>query len=294
MVYEGSCVHPELLQLMVEHPLEPGDRYSLYDDVGRPTAWFTGELESVPAMMPISEELDWPEHLGPADIVRLVYEEDRERAEDLVLRSEGATSRANSLWQRKVDMPTLRWLADSPRPLAQIEIVALGVALSSGAWALLDSHLGLILSALCLLAGVHVAALLRAARLLRERGSRPLDATLMHATHGVELPGEGVARATRPLAHAAALAGLTYVLVDEADRSSVAGLIVLAAGAGAVLLSLGRARKDLRATTKVDAFALPDTHALARRLGLRLPAFLAGAPLLELTVLLAALPGLMA
>ncbi len=29
VVYEGSGVHPELLRLMVAHPLEEGDRYTL-------------------------------------------------------------------------------------------------------------------------------------------------------------------------------------------------------------------------------------------------------------------------
>src|SRR5690606_23565691 len=61
VVFEGTYLDPQLLRLMVEHPLESDERYSLYDGVARPAGFFAGELGAMPAIMPVSEELDWPE-----------------------------------------------------------------------------------------------------------------------------------------------------------------------------------------------------------------------------------------
>lgn len=282
VLFEASCVHPAILSLMVEHPLESDERFTIYDVLGRPTGWFTGELGTIPATMPISEELDWPEQLGPRDIARLVYAEDRDRVEELILRGERVLGPATSRWQRAVTLPTLRLLANNRRPLSQIELAALGLAVASGPLALLGTHLGLILAAVCLLVGVHVSSLLSAARRLRRRETGPASP---------DVPGERLARATRPLSHAAAIAGMTYLLVSESERTSVAGLVLLAAGAGAVLFSLGHARKLLRRQPD-RAFALPDASAFMARLGLHMPPWLRGVPLLELAVLLATLPGL--
>jgi hypothetical protein len=282
VVFEASCVHPALLSLMVEHPLESDERFTLYDDRGRPAGWFNGELGTIPATMPISEELDWPEQLGPRDIARLVYAEDRDRVEELILRGEKVLGPATSRWQRAVTLPTLRLLANSRRPLSQIELAALGIAVASGPLALLGTHPSLILSSACLLVGVHVSSLLFAARRLRRQEREAASP---------DIPGESLARATRPLAHAAAIAGMTYLLVSETARTSVAGLVLLAAGAGAVLFSLGHARKLLRRQPD-RAFALPDATTFMARLGLKMPPWLRGVPLLELAVLIAALPGL--
>src|SRR5690606_33881781 len=95
VVFEGTFVDPMLLRLMVEHPLESDERFSLYDGVARPAGFFAGSLGAMPAIMPVSEELDWPEGLGPDDIARVVYDEDVERAEWLVLRTEARRSRTS-------------------------------------------------------------------------------------------------------------------------------------------------------------------------------------------------------
>jgi hypothetical protein len=130
VVFEGTYLDPQLLRLMVEHPLESNERYSLYDGVARPAGFFAGELGAMPAIMPVSEELDWPEGLGPDDVARVVYKEDLERAEWLVLRTEARRSRTSgwrgtetehvhrslageSRWHREVSVRTLRWLARS-------------------------------------------------------------------------------------------------------------------------------------------------------------------------------------
>lgn len=281
VVYEGSAIHPGLLRLMVAHPLEEDEHYALFDDVGRPCAAFVGRLRHMPSDLPITEELPWPDDFSSRDVVRVVYPEDLPRAEALVLRGEDALPEApGSQWQRHVVLPTLRWLANSQRPLAQLELLALAVALLALPLTLFGTHLGLVLAALGLLAGVHVASLLRTARLLRER---TIDAPL-HA------PGERLARATRPLAQAAAMAGLTYALVSQTDRSGVAALVLLAAGVATALLALFQARLLLLGRP-AEVFALPEAGAVARRLGTRLPRAIEGAPLLELGVLVAALSG---
>jgi hypothetical protein len=281
VVYEGSVLHPGLLRLMVAHPLEEDERYALFDAAGRPCAAFVGRLRHMPSDLPITEELPWPEEFSEHDVVRVVYEEDLARAEALVLRGEEALPNAEgSHWQRHVVLPTLRWLANSPRPLAQLELLALAIALLPLPLTLLGTHVGLVLAALALLVGVHVALLLRTARMLREPSS---DAPL-HA------PGERLARATRPLAHAAAMAGLTWALVSQTERSGVAALVLLAAGGATALLALFQARLLLLGRP-ADVFALPVAAAVAQRLGTRLPRAIEGAPLLELGVLVAALPG---
>lgn len=279
VVFEGSLVHPELLELMVAHPLEEDERYTLYDDVGRPTASFDGHLEHVPAVMPVSEELPWPEQLGPDDVVRLVYDEDRQRAESLVLRAEGVLGSGASSWRQGVELWSLRLLADSRRPLPQIELLALGLAVISLPLALWGTHIGLVLAASSLLMGVHVSMLFQGIHGLRARS---------HAAEGE--PDDRLARATRPLGQAALMGGLTYVIVAQTDRSGVAAVVLLVAGAAASLLSLFQARLLLR-RRPADVFALPDAHAVAARIGVHVPAWLDGAPVLELAVLVAALPG---
>ncbi|MFY0532864.1 hypothetical protein [Nannocystis pusilla] len=75
----------------------------------------------------------------------------------------------------------------------------------------------------------------------------------------------------RPFGHAAYVAALTYALVAEAGRSSVAGLVLLGLGAGAAFLSLAHARDVLRGER--PRFELPSVDAFAARLGATLPAW---------------------
>ncbi len=280
LVYEGSGVHPDLLRLMVAHPLEPDERYTLYDEVGRPTAVFTGRLAHMPSSLPISEELPWPDDNGPQDVVRLLYAEDLGRAEALVLRGDRVGLPGRSAWHRRVTIPILRWLSNSGRPLAQIELGALTLALLVLPAALVGGTAGLSLGALLMLMGVQVSVHLRVLRELRgpHRDATPLA------------PGERLARATRPLSHAAAMIGLTYGLVAQTHRSNVAAVVLLAAGGAAALLSLVQARLILR-DRPADVFAVPEPSRLAERLGVTLPRWLDGAPLIELLVLLASVPG---
>ncbi len=254
VVYESACIHRELLRLMVEHPLEVGERYTLYDDVGRPTAWFTGDLASVPATMPLSEEIAWPEDVGPAELARVIYAEDRPRAEAIVRRSDGVGAVGDDHWSRRVEAPLLRRLAAAGRPLAQLELLALALALAAGALVLVAPWGGALLGALALLAGVELARLVPVLRGLGVAGGPPLVA-------------EGV---IRPFGHAAYTAALTYELVAEVARSGVADLVLLAIGGAAVLFSLGQARALVRRVPGVP-LDLPSAAGVAERLGVGWP-----------------------
>jgi hypothetical protein len=177
----------------------------------------------------------------------------------------------------------LRLLVGLPLTLAQIELVALAVALAAGPLALLDSWFALVPASLLLLAGVHTSRLLHAAARLR---GEALDV----ATPGGAQSGDALARATRPLAHAVLAGTLTYVLVSPPDRSQVAALVLLAAGGAGVFFSLAHARALLRGREN-SSLALPDGWAFFAQIGVRLPTTLEGAPLLELGVFVTALTG---
>ncbi|MEX1365307.1 MAG: hypothetical protein AB1Z98_19420 [Nannocystaceae bacterium] len=280
VVYEGSGVRPELLRLMVAHPLESDERYTLYDHVGRPTAVFAGVLSQMPSSMPITEELPWPEGMGPEDVVRLVFPEDLLRAEELVLRGNKVALPGRSGWHRRVTIPLLRWLSNSRRPLAQIELGSLTVAVLALPLVLGGGTAGLVLGAFAMLVGVQVSLHLETLRVLR--GPRP-DASPL-------APGERVAKATRPLSHATIMIALTYVLVAQTHRSTVAAVVLLAAGGAAALLSLVQARLILR-DRPADVFAVPEPATLADRLSVTLPRWVDGAPLIELLVLVTSLFG---
>jgi hypothetical protein len=319
VVFEGTLVHGELLRLMVEHPLDGDERFSLFDASNRPAACFVGDLATVPAAMPLAEELPWPEAMGPTDVVRLVYDEDRTRAEDLVLRGEKLQP-SDSGWRRLVEMPVLRVLSDSRRPLPQLELVAVGFAVGALPLSLLGDVLGVLAGSLSLLAGVVLAAVLPKVRALREglgaitpAAAPESDPILLGVDGQITLrtrPGEetpdktpvssrseegaedGVrlAAATRPLGQAALTAGVTYVIVAETDRSGVAAVVLLAAGSAAALLALFQARQRLRGRP-ADVFALPDADIVAQRLGVRWPKSLEGAPMLELGAVVASVFG---
>jgi hypothetical protein len=304
IVFEGTFIDPQLLRLMVEHPLESDERFSLYDGVARPAGCFAGTLGAMPAIMPVSEELDWPEGLGPDDIARVVYEEDIDRVEWLVLRTEARRSRTSgwrgtetehvrhslageSRWHREVSIRTLRWLARSNLAVAQLELLALGVALASGPVVLANTWPTLVLGGLLLLLGVHVSRLLAPLRFLRDEAMNPSDE---HGRPEVWVPGDTLAGATRPLAHATLTVCLTYVLVNEPDRSNVAALVLLAVGGVAALLSLAHARARLRGDD-ARVLELPRSAALIKRLGVTMPSWLQGAPLLEMAVAIGSLSG---
>jgi hypothetical protein len=304
IVFEGTFVDPQLLRLMVEHPLEPDERYSLYDGVARPAGCFAGTLGAMPAIMPVSEELDWPEGLGPDDIARVVYNEDIERVEWLILRTEARRSRTSgwrgtetehvhrslageSRWHREVSVRTLRWLARSNLAVAQLELLALGVALASGPVALANTWPTLVIAGLLLLIGVHVSRLLAPLRFLRDEAMNPRDE---HGRPEIWVPGDTLAGATRPLAHATLTVCLTYVLVNETDRSNVAALVLLAVGGLAALLSLAHARARLRGDD-ASILELPRSAALIKRLGVTMPSWLQGAPLLEMAAAIGSLSG---
>lgn len=304
IVFEGTFVDPRILRLMVEHPLEEDERFTLYDGVARPAGCFTGDLGVMPITLPVSEELDWPEGLGPEDLARVVYTEDIERVEWLVLRTEARRSRTSgwrgtetehvrhslageSRWHREISTRTLRWLARSNLAVAQLELIALGVALSSGVVVLANSWPALVFAGLLLLAGVHVARLLAPLRFLRDEAISPRDE---YGRPEVWVPGDTLAGATRPLAHATFIACLTYVLIAETDRSSVAALVLLAAGGVASLLCLAHARARLRGDDE-NVLVLPRAAALIKRLGVSMPSWVQGAPLLEIGAMVGTLTG---
>lgn len=280
VVYEGATVHPDLLRLMVQHPLDPDERFTLYDAVGRPTGLFTGALSSVPASMPISEELDWPDELGPESVARLVYAEDQPRVEQLVLRGEQVFDPGQSLWRRHLSLRLIRSLTNSGAPIAQLELLGLVLAVGAGGLALLGGWGTLVLAAASLLLGVEVSRLIPAVRALR--GDAP---GLARAAHTL-VPDAVV----RPFGHAALTAALTFVLVSETGRSGVAGLVLLGVGAAAVLLSLVQARTLLRRQGLVS-LELPDSAELVERLGVRFPERYEVPLVIESSVLALALTG---
>ena len=280
VVYDTLTIHPTLLELMVAHPLEQDESYTLYDARGRPAAAFVGDLRHVPHVLPIHEELPYPEGLGEGDVARVVYAEDRPAAEALVVASEQVFPSTPSLWRHWVGLPTLRWLSRGRGPLAQLEFFAIAAAVSALPLALLGDGPGIFAAGLALLFGVHTSKLLKSVRTLRRSvGQESGDPA-----------GERLARATRPLGHAAMTGGATYGILAATDRADIAGLVLLAAGAGATLIDLIQARLLLRGHEQ-PVFALPDAHAVAGRLGVRLPAVVEGAPLFELLVVLGAATG---
>jgi hypothetical protein len=280
VVYDTLTIQPTLLELMVAHPLEPDESFTLYDAQGRPAAAFVGELSRVPPGLPMHEELPYPEGLGEADVARVVYPEDRDAAEALVVASERVFPSTPSFWRRRVGLPTLRWLARGRRPLAQLELLAIAAAVAALPLALTGDGPGIFAAALALLFGVHTSKLLKSVRTLRRSvGDDTGDPA-----------GERLARATRPLGHAAITGGATYGMLAATDRADIAGLVLLAAGAGATLIDLVQARLLLRGHEQPE-FALPDAHAVASRLGIPMPALVEGAPLFELLVLLGAATG---
>lgn len=279
VAYDTATIRAGLLELMVAHPLEDGERFTLYDTLGRPVATFFGHLAHVPAILPICEELPYPDGIGPADVARVVDREDLRGALNLVVDSEGVFPSTPSMWRRWIGIPTLRLMAAHRAPTAQLELLALVLVAATLPLSLVGAGAWCLLAAVCLLLGVHTSKLLKSVRVLRGHLGRDVG----------DVAGERLARAARPLGHAAMSGGLTYGLL-AADRADIAGLVLLAAGAGATVLALVQARYLLRGR-EAPVFALPDAHAVAARLGVRLPPLVEGAPLFELAIVFAAIPG---
>lgn len=278
VVYEGVYLRREILELMVEHPLDADEQYSLYDSCGRPAAWFTGCLAAVPWQLPVGEELPWPEPHGPDDIARIVYPEDERRCEALILRdAEGVRGRA-SWWQETVDAHALRWMTRLRRPPAQLEWIALLLALSSLPLAWVGTPLTTWLAASGFLVGGYWGSLLSRIRALRNHAAK--EAPDEHRLEG----------AIRPMGQAAFMIGLTYAIVAQTERSNVSSVVLLAAGTGSALLSLVRARAVLRGRA-TDRLSLPNAEEVARRLAIPWLAGVHGAPLVELLAWCSALFG---
>ncbi|HFE47490.1 MAG TPA: hypothetical protein ENJ18_18710 [Nannocystis exedens] len=274
LVLESASINREILRLMVEHPLEEDERFTIYDSVGRPCAWFTGHLRLLPATMPISEEIIWPAEVGPEDVARLVYPEDRLRAETIVRRSRGLHAGDASLYSRIIAAPLLRALTAAERPIAQIEVVALALALGSGALVLIDPWLGAVLGGIALLLGVEIARQLPALRQLRVGDTTAFVSEVV----------------VRPFGHGAYGGALTYVLVAEEARSGAADLVLLGIGGAAVFFSTAQARFLLRRQRSLP-LDLPSSAGLAASLGIRWPARFRVPLAIEVLALMLALAG---
>lgn len=280
VVLESATIRPGLLELMVAHPLEDDERYTLYDAMGRPVATFCNTLSTVPATLPISEELPYPDGIGADDVARLVEPEDIARSIALVIAGEGVFGPAASWWRTYVGVPTLRWMTAYDVPLARLELLALVLVAATLPLTLIGGGAFAAFAAVCLLAGVHTSKLIKSVRVIAGNLGRNVG----------DVAGERLCRAARPLGHAAMTGGLTYALLAQTDRADIAGLVLLAAGAGATMLALVQSRFLLRGR-EATVFALPDAHAVASRTGVTLPPLMEGAPLFELVILLCAIPG---
>jgi hypothetical protein len=272
VVHEGTWIDPALLVLMVRHPLDEDDAHSLYDAQGRPAAYFSGDLGEVPGLMPLAEELTWPEGLGPHSLVRVVEPGDMERATWALALSAGELHDRGSRFERNVVMPTLRWLASTERTVSQLELLALASCLLAVPLVLGLGWIGLVLGMLLTLLGVHVSRVLHSLRLLRGEEGSPGG--------WAWIPGDTFARATRPLAHAALSAALTYVLVAQTSRPALASGVLLVVGGASAIVSLAHARAILRDQGQLT-LRLPRGDRFFARIEVSLPQWLEGAPLLE-------------
>jgi hypothetical protein len=188
----------------------------LFDAVGRSVGWFTGRLEAIPSAMPTSEELPWPEELGPWSVARMVYPQDRERFERLILSAHDVLPQQNALWRQSVELQVLRLLLRGRLRVAQVEsfaFLSVGAALP---FVLTGTHLGMLVGALLLALGVQLSWLIGPLRTVRDHEGElpPLDSRPHRAALGP---------AIRPLGHAVFMATLTFAIVGgKTVDSSVA------------------------------------------------------------------------
>lgn len=272
---ESVMIEPVALQRL----LGAAGEGSLYDERGRPVAWWSAALGRVPAGLPVGEALAAPEAPAPAELARLVDADDRPRMEALIVRAvtTSAASFAESLtsgpWRRWLELPLLRWLCARAWPPGRVELVALVLAVAAGFAALLDSRPGLVLAAAVLLVGVQLAVLVPELRALLRPGAAGAAGWLTPAI--------------RPFGHASLAAALTYGLVASPVRTGAADVVLLVLGGSAALLSLAQARAVLRGQQPTP-FELPSVERFAAELELPLPTWLRTSVRAELLVFMLA------
>jgi hypothetical protein len=259
VILESAAIEPAALRRL----LRSAGEGSLFDERGRPVAWWSSRLGRVPSALPVAEALSSPEAPAPGELARLVDPDDRPRMEALIVRAIAAepalavaSSAAGRPWRRWLELPLLRWLSARARPPGRVELVALLLAALSGVPALLDSRLGLVLAAGVLLVGVQLAAVLPELRALLRPGG----------------PAGWLTPAIRPFGHASLAAALTYGLVASPVRTGAADVVLLVLGGAAALLSLAQARAALRGQQPAP-FDLPDLDRFAGELELPVPAW---------------------
>jgi hypothetical protein len=279
VVLESAAIEPAALLRLIH----AGGEGSLFDERGRPVAWWSARLARLPAALPVTEALASPDAPSPAEVARLVDAGDRPRMEALIVRAtaaEGPGRTADpappSPWRRWLELPLLRWLCARRWPPGQIEVVALLLAALAGAAALLPSGLGLVLAAALLLVGVQVAALLPELRRLVAAGGG--------ARAGWLTP------AIRPSATRRWRRADLSTRGRAVGRTGVADLVLLCSAAAAALLSLAQARAVLRRPSAVP-FELPSVEGLAAQLEVPLPAWLRTPVRAEILVFLLAWVG---
>lgn len=272
---ESVMIEPVALQRL----LGAAGEGSLYDERGRPVAWWSAALGRVPAGLPVGEALAAPEAPAPAELARLVDADDRPRMEALIVRAvtTSAASFAELLtsgpWRRWLELPLLRWLCARAWPPGRVELVALVLAVAAGFAALLDSRPGLLLAAAVLLVGVQLAVLVPELRALLRPGAAGAAGWLTPAI--------------RPFGHASLAAALTYGLVASPVRTGAADVVLLVLGGSAALLSLAQARAVLRGQQPTP-FELPSVERFAAELELPLPSWLRTSVRAELLVFMLA------
>ncbi len=274
VVYDTAYVRAPLLRLMVLHPLEPGERYTIYDVEGRPAAVFHGRLARVADEMAVAESLDLPPEYEDGAAVRWVGDDDRRAAEATIFEDLGVPDLSVSPWDRWVVAHLLRWLAPWGRRPERVEFAALLLAVASGLLAMVRAVWGPAAGAAALTLAVTV-----------QRALEPL-----RRIHDVPPPKDRLASAVRSIGHAAYLAGLTYRLVSDESRPMVASLVLLAVGVAAAFLALLRAREYLQG--RVDGpLALQRAEGWIRRMGIEPAPWWRGLPALELIGFVLALSG---
>lgn len=259
VVLESVMIEPAALRRL----LGASGEGSLYDERGRPVAWWSAALGRVPAALPVGEALVAPEAPAPAELARLVDPDDRPRMEALIVRAvtepADPAPRVAGPWRRWLELPLLRWLCARARPPGQVELVALVLVVASGFAALLDTRPGLVLAATLLLLGVQLAALLPELRALLRPGAAGAAGWLTPAI--------------RPFGHASLASALTYGLVASPVRTGAADVVLLVLGGSAALLSLAQARAVLRGQQSAP-FELPSVERFAASLELPIPVWL--------------------
>ncbi|RMG98135.1 MAG: hypothetical protein D6705_06905 [Deltaproteobacteria bacterium] len=274
VAYETTYVRAALLRLMVEHPLDDDERFTVYDIHGRPAGVFFGRLFRVPEDLPVAEALDLPAELEDRAAVRWVGEPDRRDVTAMVYADAGVENLTANPWDVHVLERLLRVLAPWGSRPERVEFAALVLAISAGLVPMLRTGWSPFVGALALVLAVTV-----------QRAIVPL-----RRLHGTPPPTDRLADAIRSIGHASYTVGLTYRLVNDESRPLVASLVLLVVGAGAALLALLRAREYLQGRAE-GPLALQRAEAWIRRMGVDPAAWWRGLPALELLALVLAVLG---